>query len=153
MLGVAVVLVWRMEKANSTKSVITSSAETGRTSPPARLQEKPSPTPAPVPAFQIGPSLSKLPPTLDPAMFSGSARSAYTIAKQIPETLAQLPCYCKCDKSIGHKSLHSCFTDDHGANCGVCMNEAFEAYRLLKEQKLSPDKIREKIIADFSRNL
>jgi len=31
------------------------------------------------------------------------------------------------------------------------MNEAMKAYQLQKEQKLSPGQIREKIIAEFSR--
>ena len=154
LLCAAVAVVWRMENAQSVKSVaLKGTGETGRTSQPVRLQERPTPTPAPIPAFQSGPGPFKLAPTLDPGMFTGSVRSAYMIAKEIPETLAQLPCYCKCDKSIGHKSLHSCFVDDHASACGICMNEAFEAYRLQKEQKLTPDKIREKIIADFSRNL
>lgn len=82
---------------------------------------------------------------------NASVRAAYAVAREIPQTLAELPCYCHCDKSIGHKSLHSCFTDDHGANCGTCMNEAMRAYQLQKQQKLSPAQIREKIIAEFAR--
>lgn len=116
---------------------------------------KPSPTLAhakkertvEIPAFQIGASVANLPPTLSAEMFTGSVRAAYTIAGEIPETLAQIPCYCKCDRSLGHKSLHSCFADDHASKCGTCMNEA---YRLKKEQKLNPEQIREKIIAEYS---
>ena len=45
-------------------------------------------------------------PTLPPEKFSGKTRDAYQAAREIPQTLAQLPCYCHCDRGIGHKSLH-----------------------------------------------
>jgi hypothetical protein len=50
---------------------------------------------------------------------------------------------------MGHKSLHSCFEDDHAAHCDVCTNEALMAYRLQK-QGLTPKQIREQIITQFS---
>jgi uncharacterized protein with PCYCGC motif len=100
--------------------------------------------------YEIAPS--SLPPTLAAESFTGKPRDAYRVAKEIPETLAQLPCYCHCDMSIGHKSLHSCFVDQHAASCAVCVNEALTAYRLQKEQRLSAAQIREKIIAEFSKS-
>jgi hypothetical protein len=54
-------------------------------------------------------------PTLDPALFVGKARVAHEIAREIPDTLDQLYCYCYCDKHMGHKSLLSCYTDGHAA--------------------------------------
>ncbi|MBI1737385.1 MAG: hypothetical protein HYR51_19605 [Candidatus Rokubacteria bacterium] len=54
-------------------------------------------------------------PTLDPARFVGKAAVTHQIAREIPDTLDQLYCYCQCDKSIGHKSLLSCYTDGHAA--------------------------------------
>lgn len=56
-----------------------------------------------------------LPPTLAPALFVGKTAAAYRVAREIPATLAQLYCYCRCDRSVGHRSLLDCFTDDHGA--------------------------------------
>jgi hypothetical protein len=67
----------------------------------------------------------------------------------IPQTLAQLPCYCHCDESIGHKSLYSCFVDEHASQCAVCVREALTAYQL-QSQGLAPAKIRERIIAEYS---
>ena len=90
--------------------------------------------------------------TLDPQQFFGKARQAYQVAREIPETLAQLPCYCYCDQGFGHKSLHSCYESDHSAHCATCVDEALMAYQLEKEQKLSPAQIREKIIERFSRH-
>jgi len=52
---------------------------------------------------------------LSPARFVGQTARAYQIANEIPDILDQLYCYCGCDRSLGHKSLLSCFTDDHGA--------------------------------------
>ena len=89
--------------------------------------------------------------TLDPELFSGKIRQAYQVAREIPETLAQLPCYCYCDQGFGHKSLHSCYEDDHSAHCSTCVDEALMAYQLQKEQNLSPAQIRARIIDVFSR--
>jgi hypothetical protein len=35
------------------------------------------------------------------------------VAREIPDVLNQLYCYCECDKHRGHKSLLSCYTDGH----------------------------------------
>ena len=93
--------------------------------------------------------LNALPPTLSPALFTGNPKLAYEVAKEIPQTLAQLPCYCHCDMSAGHQSLHSCFVTEHGEACGICINEALLAYGLEKRHKLNPAQIRERIIAAY----
>ena len=54
-------------------------------------------------------------PTLDPARFVGKAARAHQVAREIPDVLDQLYCYCECDKHVGHKSLLSCYTDGHAA--------------------------------------
>ena len=52
--------------------------------------------------------------TLDPNLFKGRARRAYQIAREIPEVLAQVPCFCECEV-FGHENLLDCFIDEHGA--------------------------------------
>lgn len=105
-----------------------------------------------VPAYYTTPpSLESLAPVLPPDQFTGKTREAYQAVKEIPQTIAQMPCYCNCDESFGHKSLHSCFEGTHASQCAVCVGEALTAYRLQKEQKLSPAEIRERIIAEYSR--
>ena len=113
---------------------------------PEATPVKPS---APVPAHFNHPP-GKLGPTLAADEFTGKTRAAYRVAKEIPQTLAQLPCYCYCDQSVGHKSLHSCFEDEHAAHCVVCVDEALLAYSLQKEQKMTPEQVREKIIEKYS---
>jgi Protein of unknown function with PCYCGC motif len=109
------------------------------------------PTPR-VPAhYKDARSAKPLAPTLDPQQFFGQARAAYQVAKEIPETLAQLPCYCYCDEGHGHKSLHTCFEDDHSSMCAVCVSEALMAYKLQKEDGLTPAEVRERIIETFSK--
>jgi hypothetical protein len=100
--------------------------------------------------FETPPSRASLGPTLSPERFTGLTREAYRAAQEIPVTLAQLPCYCHCDREFGHKSLHSCFEDEHAAHCAVCVNEALLAFKLEKEQKLTPAQIRETIVAQYS---
>jgi hypothetical protein len=104
-----------------------------------------------VPAFEVAPTRASLGPTLDPERFTGLTRDAYRAVKEIPVTIAQLPCYCHCDQGFGHKSLYSCFEDDHAAHCAVCVNEALLALRLEREQKMTPAQIREQIVAQYTQ--
>ena len=98
--------------------------------------------------YDVAPPLDKLRGTLAPELFTGNVQLAYRAAKEIPQTLAQLPCYCHCDKSSGHKSLHSCFEDEHGENCGICIGEAVMAYNL-QRQGLKPAQIKERIMRAY----
>ena len=104
-----------------------------------------------VPAFQVDEaSLKNLGPTLAPEKFVGKTKAAYKAAREISQTIAQLPCYCECDQAFGHKSLYSCYEDDHASHCAVCVDEALLAYKLQKEEKLTPEQIRDRIIAQYS---
>ena len=105
-----------------------------------------------VPAYyEIAPDVRTLPLTLSPETFTGNKRLAYQAAKEIPQILAQLPCYCQCDRSEGHKSLHSCFESEHGENCGICIGEALMAYNLEK-QGVAVSEIRSRIIAAYGKH-
>ena len=56
--------------------------------------------------------------TLDPNMFKDpQVREAYRIAKEIPWVLDSIYCYCMCEESpaFRHKSLLSCYVDNHAA--------------------------------------
>jgi len=55
-----------------------------------------------------------LPKTVDPSLFKGKAKQAYQIAREIPQVLAQMPCFCECE-AFGHENLLDCFIDHHGA--------------------------------------
>jgi len=125
---------------------------TTQTTTPAPPQHNHSTMAKTMPAhFEVPPSKSSLGPTLDPASFTGITRDAYHAAREIPVTLAQLPCYCHCDQGFGHKSLYSCFQDDHASHCDVCVREALLALKLEKEQKMTPAQIRDTIVAQYSQ--
>jgi|ERR1700722_18476337 hypothetical protein len=68
--------------------------------------------------------------TMDPKLFVGPVRQAYTIAAANPMLLAQLDCYCGCYKTDGHKSLLDCYRSRHGATCQICTNEVLDASRM-----------------------
>jgi hypothetical protein len=68
----------------------------------------------------------------------------YKEAAEIPDVLYQLPCYCHCDRALGHTSLHSCFEGTHGAICATCAAEGAYAYKMTKLGK-TPQQIREGI--------
>ena len=82
--------------------------------------------------------------TLDPNQFIGPVKQAYTIAEKNPALLAQLHCYCGCDKAEGHQSLLDCYRGMHGASCEICTAEALMAKRM-SEQGSPVDQIRDAI--------
>ncbi len=98
--------------------------------------------------YETAPPIGSLPATLPPERFNGKAREAYQAVRLVPQLIAQLPCYCHCDRGLGHKSLHSCFEDDHAAVCATCIDEALIAYELQK-RGMSATRIREQIIAQI----
>ncbi len=51
--------------------------------------------------------------TLDPSRFTGKAALAFRAAREIPDVLDRLHCYCGCDRSARHVSLLSCYADGH----------------------------------------
>jgi hypothetical protein len=129
------------------------STETRRSysSPPPQSSAPTAQSQAQVPAhYENASSLGTLAPTLSPEQFIGPTREAYRVAQAIPATLAQLPCYCHCDMSMGHKSLHSCYEDMHASQCAVCVSEALMAYDLQKNG-MTPAQIRDRIITIYSR--
>lgn len=58
------------------------------------------------------------PNTLSPESFSSNSNpeiyNAYKAAKDVPEVLEQMPCYCGCFASSGHRNNLDCYTDNHG---------------------------------------
>ena len=105
-----------------------------------------------IPAYHPQPPA---PGTLLPGVLSGNQLTGpsfhypwqvrvYKQAAVIQEVLYQLPCYCRCDRALGHSSLHSCFEGTHGAECSTCAKEEHYAY-LMTQQGKSPKQIREGI--------
>ena len=153
--GIVLLLLAAVLMVNSRNSPADSTTtHNSATQPPAQhnhAADASAPGVQPIPAhFEVAPSRSSLGPTLEPDKFTGITRDAYRAVREIPVTIAQLPCYCHCDKGYGHKSLYSCFEDEHASHCAVCVNEALLALKLEKEQKLTPAQIRETIVAQYS---
>ncbi len=87
--------------------------------------------------------------TLDPSQFMGEVREAYIFAGENPALLAQLWCYCGCDKTDGHKCLLDCYRGYHGATCEICTQEALQAKRMFEDG--SPvDQIRDALKRRFA---
>jgi hypothetical protein len=82
-----------------------------------------------VPAYHPSRPTAPLPDTLDPAQFTDiQTQNIYALAAKVKSILYQQPCYCHCDKDIGHTSLLSCYTDRHASVCALCQKEAVLAY-------------------------
>jgi hypothetical protein len=71
-------------------------------------------------------------------------REAYRFAAIHPDVLKAVPCYCGC-VSHGHKDNYSCFIkpngefDQHGLNCGTCVQIALKAKRSYQEGASLPE--------------
>ena len=89
--------------------------------------------------------------TLDPKQFVGPVREAYQFAADNPALLAQLHCYCGCDKAEGHQNLLDCYRGMHGASCEICTSEALMAKRM-SEQGSPVDQIRDALRRNFSQD-
>ena len=90
----------------------------------------------PTPAFHSQVPEGPLTPTLDPAQFENPiVQNAYAKAAKVKKVLYQQPCYCHCDRSLGHGSLLDCFASKHGSMCDVCIKEAFYSYEQTQKKK------------------
>ena len=100
-----------------------------------------------LPAYNALPPSRPLPPILSGQQLTGPyfahpyQVTAYKMAAKIPAVLHQQPCYCRCDREMGHNSLHSCFEGLHGAECSTCMKEAVYSYQQTKKGR-TPAQIR-----------
>lgn len=113
---------------------------------PAGLQQSTQKNKDEIPAYGHGEPKGGLPVTIAPVEFqSEMVQHAYAAAAAIKPVLYQLPCYCGCDHSHGHRHLLDCFTSYHGAHCWACQKEALFAYAQFK-QGHSIDEIRTAII-------
>lgn len=99
------------------------------------------------PYFENPDAAGELPPTIDPDTVPVEAAPAYRVARENPKLLAQLPCFCYCDR-FGHTSLHSCYVDDHAKNCDVCMHETLDAYQM-SQKGMTIQEIRAAIIGKY----
>jgi hypothetical protein len=94
--------------------------------------------------------VSALPPILAGSQLTGEnfrfpwQVHVYQQAAKIGNVLYQLPCNCRCDRSLGHTSLRSCFENAHGTECSTCAKEALFAYAQTKLGK-TPAQIREAV--------
>ena len=119
-------------------------------------------TPTPdqdTPAYHTAPPVrgTKLPALLSGSQLNGPMfqypwqKAVYLDAAKAPNVLYQLPCYCRCDRAMGHKSLHSCFEDLHGAECVTCAKEGYYAYTMSLKGKTVKE-IREGVMrGDFQK--
>jgi len=93
---------------------------------------------AEIPAYHAAASTQPLPALMSGAQLSGPnfahayQVTAYKMAAKVPGVLYQEPCYCRCDRAMGHTSLHSCFEGTHGAECSTCMKEGVYTYQQTK---------------------
>lgn len=105
-----------------------------------------------IPAYHPSAPLkvSALPPILAGSKLAGDnfrypwQVHVYQKAARVGNVLYQLPCYCRCDRALGHTSLRSCFEGLHGTECSTCAKEGLFAYQQTRLGR-TPAQIREAI--------
>jgi hypothetical protein len=111
-----------------------------------------------IPAYNAEAPAHPLPPLLHGDQLTGPYFAQpykvviYKMAAKIPAVLTQQPCYCRCDRAMGHTSLHSCFEGLHGAECSTCMKEALFSYQQTRKGE-TPVQIRAEIERGEWRNV
>jgi hypothetical protein len=91
--------------------------------------------------------------TLDPKRFKDwepEVPKSYEVARKYPATLDRIHCFCECQESpkFQHKTLLTCFTDEHAAGCGICIKEALIAADL-KARGASDEEIERLVESSF----
>lgn len=76
-------------------------------------QQKPSPESTNLKKANV--KLREKRSTLSPQRFTGKVSMAYQVARDIPEVLDRLYCYCRCRENHGHKNLLSCYVETHAS--------------------------------------
>ncbi len=76
-------------------------------------EESKKPPPEPTQLKKDDTRLRETRPTLSPGRFRGRVRKAYGIAREIPQVLDRLYCYCRCRVNFNHKNLLSCYVGTH----------------------------------------
>ncbi|WP_157130882.1 PCYCGC motif-containing (lipo)protein [Halobacillus mangrovi] len=105
-------------------------------------------------------SKDKLPAFLDDK--NEDMQTLYTAVSQNKDLLENMPCYCGCGESVGHKNNYDCFIhetkangsvvwDDHATKCGVCLEIAAKSIIDHQERK-SVKQIREDIDKTYGEN-
>ena len=67
------------------------------------------------------------------------AAGLYEAARAYPRLFDGLYCYCRCEKSMGHRSLLSCFESDQAIGCLGCREEAKIVARMARDGKSLAD--------------
>ena len=110
-LGVALLIYWALHHKPPSRQLPT---ETGEV--PVRI-EKETAAESRIPPYYETAEAAKPFPSLVPAAYFRRyplVERAYRIAAEIPEVIAQQPCYCFCE-GHGHHSLLDCYASYHGA--------------------------------------
>ena len=111
---------------------------TVRQSPRRLRTAAPAKNAAPAPTNGCDVCLEKS-PLQSPSKYAGwndtDVKKSYEAARKYPATIDILHCFCECAESPRehHKSLLTCFTNDHAAGCGICQHEAILAAKLKDE--------------------
>lgn len=94
--------------------------------------------------YEASASLIEMPEFL--TKYTDNTQATYALVGQVKEELKMLNCYCGCmDYESAHDSLYRCFIaseetgevtwTDHGAQCGICLEELRDTVELTSEGK------------------
>jgi hypothetical protein len=118
-----------------------SSSATSPTAAPATVDPKTLPASLKNRLVLPAKPLPKRPFTLEPASFKDpEVQKSYQAARDVPQVLEHMPCYCGCFANSGHRNNLDCFKDNHGEHCALCRAIAVES-KAMNEQGLPLEQI------------
>jgi len=117
-----------------------------QSTPSSDAAQSATPAKPPLPPYHDSAPKTGLPATQDPKQFPEiETQNIYALAAKEKAVLYQEPCFCHCNREVGHESLLDCFVDTHAAGCLLCKKEAVLAYDESKQGKTAAQ-IRQDII-------
>jgi len=79
----------------------------------------------------------------------------YHFAAAHPNAYGMIPCFCGCEATLDHRSLHDCFVrpdgagwEVHASGCAVCIDESTTARRMLRQGRSNAE-VRDAVLADY----
>ncbi len=93
-------------------------------------------------------------PTVSLADLPDATADVYRYAADHAAHFVEIPCYCGCELSIGHRNLEDCFVnadgdwDAHASGCAICTAEAIAAREQL-DSGIAISDVRQSIIDRF----
>ncbi|GMT42960.1 MAG: hypothetical protein IEMM0002_1371 [bacterium] len=91
-------------------------------------------------------------PIVNSGYYKGRVAQIYQWAEEVPQAYDALYCYCRCsdNPNLKHKTLLTCYTNDHASKCNICLKEGQMAWEMT-QKGMSPKEIRVEVDSYYEK--